>query len=84
MCSGERPHLTLPQTLWGHLCPILCNMAKTPEGDPGTVVSGIQVTELLDMSLSLGSTASSIIKASGVLWCISYQAFLCPALSLIL
>ena len=33
--------------------------------------SVIQVTELLHVSSSLGSTPSSIIKASGVLWCIS-------------
>ena len=64
-------HLTLPQSLWGHLCPMLCNMVKTPEGDPGTVASSIQVTELLHVSSTLGSTPSSIIKASGVLWCIT-------------
>ena len=64
-------HLTLPWNLWGHLCPMLCNMVKTPEGDPGTVASSIQVTELLHVSSTLGSTPSSIIKASGVLWCIA-------------
>ena len=68
MSSGERSHLIVPQSLWGHLCPMLCNMVKTPEGDLGTVASGIEVTELLHVSSSLGSTPSSIIKPSGVLW----------------
>ena len=93
MCSGERSHLSVPQSVWRHLSQMVCTMMRSPVLDQDLInvtlelwASGIQVTHLLRdeiVSSSLGSTPSSIIKASGVL-CASTSRLSSPPLSLIL